>query len=76
MTNASGAISQSTTAGPPIFGDNQPRRTIEKTAQPLYKPPEAGKMRHQAWAISRRAHSVPLDRMCRLELLENSEPET
>jgi len=41
------------------FGGNQPRHPIEKRAQPLYQL-EAGKMRHQAWAISRRALLVPL----------------
>jgi len=35
-TNAPGALCQSTSAGPPIFRGNKPRRPIEKTVQPLY----------------------------------------
>ncbi|WP_202355238.1 hypothetical protein [Mesorhizobium sp. 113-3-3] len=62
--------------GQPILGDDKLRRTIEKTAQPLYNLRKRARCVIRHGQISTRAHSVPSNWMCRIELLENSEPET
>ncbi|MEV8658187.1 hypothetical protein AB0V66_03920 [Mesorhizobium ciceri] len=59
---------------PPIFGGNPPD-TLSKTGGGRYTSFGSGQALYEAWAISRRAHSTSLNKIRRMTLAENSEPE-